>query len=63
TRHNDAAPRASSTAHAASVYAWFEPRATPEAAATGVQAGCAAAGFDRQAWVSPIASPAARLLG
>ncbi|WP_372163193.1 homoserine kinase [Xanthomonas axonopodis pv. cyamopsidis] len=46
-----------------SVFAWFESRAGAAAAATAVQAGFAAAGFDSQAWVSPIASPAARLLG
>ncbi|KFA38472.1 serine kinase, partial [Xanthomonas vasicola pv. musacearum NCPPB 4384] len=46
-----------------SVFAWFESRAAADAAAPAVQAGFTAAGFDSQAWVSPIASPAARLLG
>jgi len=45
-----------------SVFAWFESRAQAEAAAPGIQAAFAAAGFDSQAWVSPIAAPAARLL-
>ena len=45
-----------------SVFAWFESRARAEAAAPGIQAAFAAAGFDSQAWVSPIAAPAARLL-
>ncbi len=45
-----------------SVFAWFETRAQAEAAAPRIQAAFAAAGFDSQAWVSPIAAPAARLL-
>ena len=45
-----------------SVFAWFETRAQAEAAAPDIQAAFAAAGFDSQAWVSPIAAPAARLL-
>jgi len=45
-----------------SVFAWFETRAQAEAAAPGIQAAFAAAGFDSQAWVSPIGAPAARLL-
>ncbi|HEY1033796.1 MAG TPA: homoserine kinase, partial [Pseudoxanthomonas sp.] len=45
-----------------SVFAWFESRAEAEAAAPAVQAAFAAAGFDSQAWVSPINAPAARLL-
>lgn len=46
-----------------SVFAWFETRDAAQAAAPAVQAGFAAAGFDSQCWVSPIASPAARLIG
>jgi homoserine kinase len=45
-----------------SVFAWFESRAEAEAAAPAVQAAFAAAGFDSQAWVSPINAPAAHLL-
>lgn len=45
-----------------SVFAWFESRAQAEVAAPRVQAAFAEAGFDSQAWVSPIAAPAARLL-
>lgn len=45
-----------------SVFAWFETRAAAQAAAPAVQAAFAAAGFDSQCWVSPIASPAARLI-
>ncbi|MCL6711400.1 homoserine kinase [Pseudomonas sp. R2.Fl] len=45
-----------------SVFAWFESRTRAEAAAPGIQAAFAAAGFGSQAWVSPIAAPAARLL-
>lgn len=45
-----------------SVFAWFETRAAAQAAAPAVQAAFAAAGFDSQSWVSPIASPAARLI-
>ncbi|MCS3808626.1 homoserine kinase [Xanthomonas arboricola] len=45
-----------------SVFAWFETRAAAHAAAPAVQAAFAAAGFDSQFWVSPIASPAARLI-
>ncbi|PPJ42416.1 MULTISPECIES: homoserine kinase [unclassified Pseudoxanthomonas] len=45
-----------------SVFAWFESRVEAEAAAPAVQAAFAAAGFDSQAWVSPINAPAARLL-
>lgn len=46
-----------------SVFGWFETRAAAEAAAPKIQAAFAAAGFDSQAWVSPIDSPAARVLG
>lgn len=45
-----------------SVFAWFETRAAAQAAVPAVQAAFAAAGFDSQCWVSPIASPAARLI-
>lgn len=46
-----------------SVFGWFETRAAAEAAAPKIQAAFAEAGFDSQAWVSPIDSPAARVLG
>ncbi len=45
-----------------SVFGWFESRAQAEAAAPAIQAAFAAAGFDSQAWVSPINSPAAEVL-
>ena len=45
-----------------SVFGWFETRAEAEAAAPAIQAAFAAAGFDSQAWVSPINSPAAQVL-
>ncbi|NDK37654.1 homoserine kinase [Pseudoxanthomonas gei] len=45
-----------------SVFGWFETRAQAEASAPAIQAAFAAAGFDSQAWVSPIDSPAAKLL-
>ncbi len=45
-----------------SVFAWYETRAAAEAAAPAVQAAFADAGFDSQAWVSPLASPGAHLL-
>ncbi len=45
-----------------SVFAWFEDRAGAEVAAAAVQAAFAAVGLGSQAWVSPINSPAARLL-
>ena len=45
-----------------SVFGWFETRAQAEASAPAIQAAFAAAGFDSQAWVSPINSPAAKLL-
>ena len=45
-----------------SVFAWFESRAEAEAAAPAVQAAFAAAGFDSQAWVSPINATGAELL-
>ncbi len=45
-----------------SVFAWFEDKASAQAAAAPVQAAFAAAGFDSQAWVSPLSAPAAVLL-
>ena len=45
-----------------SVFGWFETRAEAEAAAPKIRAAFADAGFDSQAWVSPIDSPAARVL-
>jgi homoserine kinase len=44
-----------------SVFAWFESRAAAEHASPAMQAAFAAAGVDCQAWVSPIAGPAAGL--
>ncbi|MET0807831.1 MAG: homoserine kinase, partial [Pseudoxanthomonas sp.] len=37
-------------------------RAQAEASAPAIQAAFAAAGFDSQAWVSPVNSPAAHVL-
>ncbi|AXI83746.1 homoserine kinase [Xylella taiwanensis] len=45
-----------------SVFAWFETRRVAEAAAPAVCAGFAGAGLASQAWVTPLASPGARLL-
>ena len=45
-----------------SVFAWYETRAAAEAAAPAVQDAFSRAGFDSQAWVSPLACPAAHLL-
>ena len=45
-----------------SVFGWFETRAQAEAAAPAIQAAFAAAGFDSQAWVSPINSAGAKVL-
>ena len=45
-----------------SVFGWFETRAQAEAAAPAIQAAFATAGFDSQAWVSPLNSPAAKVL-
>lgn len=45
-----------------SVFGWFESREGAEAALPAVRAAFADAGFDSQAWVSPLASPAAHLL-
>lgn len=45
-----------------SVFGWFETRQAAAAAREPVRAAFAAAGFGSQAWVAPIAGPAARLL-
>jgi homoserine kinase len=45
-----------------SVFAWFEEREAAEAARAGVQRAFAEAGFESQAWVSPLNAPAALLL-
>ncbi|MGH8036543.1 MAG: homoserine kinase [Stenotrophomonas sp.] len=45
-----------------SVFAWFETQAEAQAAQAGVQRAFAEAGFDSQAWVSPLDAPGARLL-
>ena len=45
-----------------SVFAWFASRAEAEGAAPAVQAAFAAAGFDSQAWVSPINATGAQLV-
>ena len=45
-----------------SVFAWFEHRAQALAAQAAVQQAFADAGFDSQAWVSPLNAPGARLL-
>ena len=45
-----------------SVFGWFETRTQAEVAAPVIQAAFAAAGFDSQAWVSPLNSPAAKVL-
>jgi len=45
-----------------SVFAWFPTRDDALAAAPSVQAAFARAGFDSQAWVSPLDSPGAALL-
>ena len=45
-----------------SVFGWFENRTQAEAAVPGIQAAFASAGFASQAWVSPINSPAAKVL-
>jgi homoserine kinase len=45
-----------------SVFAWFETRAAAEAAAAGVQAAFHEAGFDSQAWISPINATGAEVL-
>jgi homoserine kinase len=45
-----------------SVFAWFETRVQAEIAASAMQAAFADAGFASDAFVSPIAGPAARVL-
>ena len=45
-----------------SVFGWFETRGEAEAAAPKIQAAFAAAGFDSQAWVSPVDAPGAVVL-
>ncbi len=45
-----------------SVFGWFETRAAAEAAAPKIQAAFAAAGYDSQAWVSPVGAPGAVVL-
>lgn len=45
-----------------SVFAWFESRVGAEAASRGIRAAFAGAGFQSQAWISPVDSPAASLL-
>lgn len=45
-----------------SVFAWFESRAQAQAAAPAMQSAFAAAGFGSQAYISPVAGPAASLL-
>ncbi|MEO8672711.1 MAG: homoserine kinase [Tahibacter sp.] len=46
-----------------SVFAWFESRAQADAAAPSMRAAFAAAGFASQSFVSPVAGPAAAVLG
>ncbi|MFT3806526.1 homoserine kinase [Arenimonas sp.] len=45
-----------------SVFAWFETREDAESASKAMRTGFADAGFDSDAFVSPIAGPAAKLL-
>ncbi|MFT3756441.1 MAG: homoserine kinase [Pseudoxanthomonas sp.] len=45
-----------------SVFGWFASKAEAEATAPKVQAAFAQAGFDSQAWVSPLESPGAVVL-
>lgn len=45
-----------------SVFAWFTSREEAQAAAAPVQAAFARAGFESQAWISPLDSPGAALL-
>jgi homoserine kinase len=45
-----------------SVFGWFESRIEAEAAAPHIRSAFAGAGFESQAWISPIDSPAASLL-
>jgi homoserine kinase len=46
-----------------SVFAWFESQAQAEGAAPAMRAAFAQAGFASDSWVSPVAGPAASLLG
>lgn len=45
-----------------SVFAWFETRAEAAAAQSGMQAAFADAGLPSQAWISPVAGPAAEVV-
>ncbi|MHB8912320.1 MAG: homoserine kinase [Lysobacter sp.] len=45
-----------------SVFAWFASRADADAAAPAMRAGFADAGYDSQAYVSPVAGPRAELI-
>lgn len=45
-----------------SVFAWFESKAGADGAAASMQAAFANAGFQSQAYVSPVAGPAAELM-
>ncbi len=45
-----------------SVFGWFESRGEAQAAAPGIRAAFAGAGYQSEAWISPIDSPAASLL-
>ncbi len=45
-----------------SVFAWFESRATAEAAAPAMRAAFAAAGFASESYVSPVNGPAAQVI-
>jgi homoserine kinase len=45
-----------------SVFGWFETRAQAKMAAPSIQEAFASAGFESQAWVSPINSAAAKVL-
>ena len=58
----NAAMGASISGAGPSVFAWFEDRDTAMSAAASMQAAFASAGFDSEAFVSPIAGPAAELL-
>jgi len=46
-----------------SVFAWFESQAQAEAAAGAMRAAFAQAGFSSESFVSPVAGPAAELIG
>lgn len=45
-----------------SVFAWFDGRASAEAAVGSMRAGFAGVGLDSEAWVSPVGAPAAQLV-